>query len=80
MKTSMTIPVADITSAFFQPNSDARTRITAIQGIESIDTSASTMNWTGVRILAKSTVPKIRGILINYGNHVDGVKFVSVPE
>jgi len=65
---------------FFQPSSDGSTKITAIQGMDSIDTSASTMNWTGVRIEAKSTGPKIRGILINYGNQVGCVKFVSVPE
>lgn len=48
----MTTSAAEIVSALLPPNSDASTRITEIQGIESIDTGASTIIRTGVKTKA----------------------------
>lgn len=59
MAIAITIPAAEIASAFLQPDSDASTRITEMQGMQSIETSARTISWTGDMIAAKFVVPKI---------------------
>ncbi len=81
MKIAMTISIAHIAGAFFQPNSDERTRITAIQGNGQQRYKCQHNEPDRCEDCSEINRPEDTGDFDQLRkNHVGGVKFVSVPE